>query len=558
MITYSNPFFKDGKVWGVSTIDISLYKITELIKDIQVGETGFAFLIDKDGTFLTLRRDEKELKKTIFDSAKEYNSSELEDLGKKMISGKEGFVSLMNPLLGKRSWIVYGPIRTTGWSLAIVFPEDELLMPVFDLHRKVIFMAVAGLLLLGIIISFISYRISRPIGALAEDAERISLGDFNSKIRVSGSRDEIGTLTRTFEKMKSSVLNALEQLKEEKEIFSMAFSKMSDGLVILDAGCNVIQANEAAKRLLMFPVQGSLRDHIAAHFDGDLPFAGQESCGSSDASFKITRRETGDVGPLHLGCTVSAVTDDAGRLKEHILTIRNITEQEKEDLSKRSFLSLMSHKLFTPVTALQGKLMLLKDGLVGKMDEKQIKVVNSMAEQTTKLNDLIGDLMSFVSLEETKLDTARERLDIKAEIEAVAEECKGWFSERLPEVSVDVRSGAESISFNRRYFDIVIKQLIDNGLKFNLSAPPKVDIECEKEGNFITLRFKDNGVGIPPEYFDRIFDKFFQIEKYYTGNVEGAGLGLAYVKKIVETFGGRVDVSSEIGKGSVFTVRIPA
>jgi signal transduction histidine kinase len=215
----------------------------------------------------------------------------------------------------------------------------------------------------------------------------------------------------------------------------------------------------------------------------------------------------------------------------------------------------MSHKLFTPLTVLQGKLMLWKDGLLGSLDEKQMKHVNSMADQTAKLNDLIGSLVNFVSMEENKFDTSREELDLGKTLNEVAERCRQWFADKNPIVDIKVEEGAGKFTFNKKLFEVMTSQLIENGLKFNLSVPPRVQVNCRRIGKETVIGIIDNGVGIPREYHEKIFEKFYQIEKYYTGNVEGVGLGLAYVKKIVEAFGGRIEVSSEPGKGSVFTLK---
>jgi len=127
MITYSLPFYKDDKPWGVATVDIALSKFTKIIDDIGLNKNGYAFLLRKSGVLLSLRSEGWKLKTTIFEIAKEYHSEELEKLGNKMIIGGTGFTYLKNPLDYEPSWIAFGPIPSTGWSLAIVLPEKKLM-----------------------------------------------------------------------------------------------------------------------------------------------------------------------------------------------------------------------------------------------------------------------------------------------------------------------------------------------------------------------------------------------------------------------------------------------
>lgn len=550
MVTYAMPFFKNGKAWGVVGVDLSLRDLTKEVDSIKVGMSGFAFLLDDQGMFLTLRHGDKNFKKTVFDAARENNSPQFEKLGRDMISGKEGFVSMMNPLLGKQSWFVYGSIPATKWSVAIVLPEDELLQNLYTLHTKIIVIAIVGMLVIFAVVFFVSSKIGGPISLLAGAAKKIAGGDFETEIKVPPSKDEVGMLAKAFSEMKWSLGATLQQLKEEKEMFSVAFTNMTDGFVILDVNCNILQYNKAAERLLMLPAEGSLKEHLSKHFEGKMP----DEC---SAVFKLSRRETKDLGTLHIECTIIPIFDDNKQLKEHVLNVRNITEQESEERSKRDFLSLMSHKLFTPLTVLQGKLMLMKDGLAGPLEEKQKKLVDSMADQTSKLNDLIGSLVNFVSLEESRFDTSKESIEPESFLRLVADECKNWYADKNPEITVNIFQNTGSFMFNKKYLSLIVKQLVENGIKFNMSVPPKVDLVCKKDGGFVVIRATDNGIGIPPEFTDKIFDKFFQIEKYYTGNVEGVGLGLTFVKKIVDAFNGKIEVESIPGKGSIFTVKLP-
>jgi len=507
------------------------------------------------GSTISFLQGENDFGHTLFDAAKQFNSIEPEKAAHAMTTGKQGFVSLWNAMIGKQSWIVYGPLSTTGWSLGIVYPEDELLEDLRALHHKIVIIACSGIVLIFLIIFLISSHITRPIGDLVVAVKRVAGGDFFTEIKMPRSKDEIGMLAKAFSGMKNSLGSMMTQIREEKEMFAAAFTNMTDGLVILDANCNVLQFNRSAEKLLMLPAKGSMREHLSRNFEGELPFGNGEACTNERSTFKLSKKQVGDANVLHLECVVSPIVDDNGAVKEHVLNIRDITDQEVEERSKGDFLSLISHKFFTPLTVLQGKLMLLKDA--GPLHEKQEKIVNSMADQTGKLNDLIGSLVSFVSLEGSKFDTKKDDLDLRSELNEVVVECKSWFTDKKPDIIVKVADELKKFSFNKNYFKLIIRRLVDNGIKFNMNTPPVILVDCATEGEYASFSVTDNGIGIPSEFHDKIFEKFYQIEKYYTGNVEGVGLGLAYVKTLVDTFKGKIDVRSEAGKGTTFKILLP-
>lgn len=557
MITYVYPFFKDGKIWGVATVDVSMSQLTDVVEHIKVGKGGFGMLISETGIFLSSNVDVWEMKKTIFDIAKEYKNEKLEKVAAEMIAGKTGFTTINDPLEGKIKWIAYAPIPATGWALAILLPQEELMADLKELARNMTGISIVGIVIITFIVYLISRRISRPISELADASKRISSGDFTTKLKPMSARDELGTLSNSFTNMQMSLQKTMDQLNEEKEMFKIAFSEMSDGLVILDPQWKILQFNHSAQRLMLLEPSTKLIEHLQLHFDSTHPISTFDQITDKFCSCKLSRKESENLGPLHLSCIIAPILDENKNLRERVISIRDITASETEESTKRNFLSLISHKLFTPLSVLQGKIMLLKDGLLGELNDKQEKNVISMVDQSRKLNELIEGLVSFVSIEEAKLDMSKEKIELQPFLTEIVEINEKYFPDKHPSVNINIDPDLQEMSFNKKYLFTIINQLIDNGLKFNLSNPAAISVECKRDENNISFVVKDNGIGIPPEFIDKIFDKFYQIDRYFTGNVEGVGLGLSYVKKIVETFGGSITVNSKPGEGSTFTVKLP-
>ena len=218
MSTYSVPFYKTvlGKrqLMGVVTADISLSWLQKIIASIKIGQTGYGFLVSKNGTFVTHHDEHLIMNETIFSAAEARADARLRELGREMIRGKSGFVPFSSILTGKKCWMVYTPLSSSGWSLGVLFPQDELMADITRLNRIVIFLGLAGFLFLLVVIVLISGSITRPLRALAEAAKDIATGNLDIELPTIKSRDEVGKLADSFNYMKSSLKEYIKELTE--------------------------------------------------------------------------------------------------------------------------------------------------------------------------------------------------------------------------------------------------------------------------------------------------------------------------------------------------------
>ena len=126
------------------------------------------------------------------------------------------------------------------------------------------------------------------------------------------------------------------------------------------------------------------------------------------------------------------------------------------------------------------------------------------------------------------------------------------------ELKIDCPDKCYKVRTNKSHRDMIMKNLVENAIKFNDKEVIKISLSVKKSAQELEISINDNGRGIPAEDQGKVFEKFYQIEKFFTGNVEGAGLGLALVKRLVSAYRGQIDLKSEIGKGATFTVTLPA
>jgi sigma-B regulation protein RsbU (phosphoserine phosphatase) len=218
MSTYSVPFYKtlNGKkqLMGIVTADISLDWLEKIVSSIEIFKTGYGFLISKNGTIVTHPNSGLIMNETIFSLAEQRKDKQLREIGRRMISGQSGFVPLNGFNSHKEYWMFFAPLSSSGWSLGVLFPQDELMSDITKLNRNVFIIGIAGLSILLIMIVVISGSITKPLRLLAAATKDIAVGNLDTEIPSSQSGDEVGKLTDSFIHMERSLKNYIKELTE--------------------------------------------------------------------------------------------------------------------------------------------------------------------------------------------------------------------------------------------------------------------------------------------------------------------------------------------------------
>ena len=219
MATYSVPFYwpedskKAGQFRGIITIDISLVWLKEIFEELQIYESGYGFLLSQSGKYLVHPNPDNVMNASIFDIAELQQNERLRELGRKMVRGQSGFTKTTQPDTGREVYLSFAPFPSSGYAIGIVIPVEELFADLTRLNRDVIILAVLGLLALFGVISFIAGRITEPIRRLSEATALIGQGEFNAPLPEIQANDEIGRLTRSFEKMQIALEEYIRNLK---------------------------------------------------------------------------------------------------------------------------------------------------------------------------------------------------------------------------------------------------------------------------------------------------------------------------------------------------------
>ncbi|MFA6002801.1 MAG: ATP-binding protein [Elusimicrobiota bacterium] len=367
---------------------------------------------------------------------------------------------------------------------------------------------------------------------------------------------------RTFEAFASQAAVAIDNatlfasLKGEQLKLSTVFTQITDGVIMTDAAGRILLTNDAARKF--FSVGTELVD-LSGALQGMTATPPLETlmAGTEDAYDLTLRRDQPQLLILAGKATrIAPGRTGSGNMAGRLLILRDVTEEAQKLSLKRTFLSLISHKLKTPLAAVMGFSDIILDEFAAHApDPMTLKAAQSIAAQSQKLAGLVDKLLRYTTLEspENNLDLAPCPLD-----EVVSEAISGfqdWLTAN--KAIVDFRSSGLSVTGDRKFLGDVVKNLVENAVKFGDKPKKKVSVWIDAEGEEVRLHIQDNGPGIPPEEQDRIFSQFHQVESSFTGQVDGWGLGLPYVRKVAALHGGRVSLVSKLGQGTTVTVCLP-
>lgn len=394
---------------------------------------------------------------------------------------------------------------------------------------------------------------------------------------------------KNFEAFASQAAIAIENarlyssLREEKRRLQFFFSETQEGAILSDTEGNVLLANKAAG---VYLGRADIMGCCVPEFFKDMEVAPKLSEILSSAE-PIVPFEASRKMPKHLflgGVAIRLHPGEDGQGKGWLWLFRDVTSQKANERMARSFLSLISHKLKTPMAVLTGYCdMLQAPTLTPQQTAMSTAQIN---KQCKKLAGLVEQLLNFVELDDISSSSLRQEGFDAGEF---GEKLAADWRERLTETGASVKVQAvfspaallaptpiapaapqvpgfailvncpQPFSFNcdRRLLAAAVNALVENALKFNDKPLKKVTIFLSREGGRDILAVSDNGTGIPPEEQGRIFQKFYQVEASFTGQVDGWGLGLAFVQQVAHAHGGEVTVRSVLKEGSTITIALP-
>jgi phosphate transport system regulatory protein PhoU len=234
-----------------------------------------------------------------------------------------------------------------------------------------------------------------------------------------------------------------------------------------------------------------------------------------------------------------------------LAVIDSLVEERRIDAIRRDFVANVSHELKTPV----GAMSLLAETLAGEQDEAdRARLIDMLQREAKRVGDIIDDLLELTRLEET--DTGLERVDIDTVVQSAVDKVRAFAdANRVELATVGLPSGVE-IEGDRRQLVRALTNLLDNGVRYS-DEDQRITVSVEKIGLGVSITVRDEGVGIPRAELERVFERFYRVDRARSRETGGTGLGLAIVRHVAQNHGGRVLVESKPGEGSTFSLHLP-
>ena len=238
-----------------------------------------------------------------------------------------------------------------------------------------------------------------------------------------------------------------------------------------------------------------------------------------------------------------------------IIVIQDVTEIKKLEKMRSEFVANVSHELKTPLTSIKGFVETLKSGAI-EDENASIHFLNIIEDEADRLNRLITDILSLSELETKRIKPRLERINTSDKISEIVSILQNQARKKDINLITTIAADVRNLEGDLDQFKQMLINLIDNAIKYTTEGGV-VEVTANNLGNDVVIIIKDNGIGIPIEHIPRLFERFYRVDKARSRNVGGTGLGLAIVKYIAIQFESKIEVRSEVGKGTEFILTIP-
>ena len=412
----------------------------------------------------------------------------------------------------------------------------------------VFIVVIMGLIITGLVI----FRMTRPVVRLIEEARELTTAQLGQTIG-HGFDDEISELGRLLNELSSALADRMAQLEQNHHELLTVLEGMDEGVIAVDKNERIRFANEAVCEMFALDLERDQGRPIWEVIRNQMVEAIINQAKKTNAHF---RGEIELLGPptRYLALNASAIPTEEDDDFGVIIVMHDITEVRRLENLRRDFVANVSHELKTPLASIQAYAETLIDGAIEDQNNNRT-FLGRIVEQSERLNMLIQDLLSIARVESNT--QANEYTVIN--IAEVLDSCIKYHQPRAgkKEIALEVLTPSEVMVFGETEgFRQILDNLIDNAIKYTPERG-RVKIDIKTQDQQVFLRVHDSGIGISKDHQQRIFERFYRVDKARSRELGGTGLGLSIVKHLVNAFGGTVDVTSNPDEGTAFLVTLP-
>jgi len=452
-----------------------------------------------------------------------------------------------------RIWVLYSPIKLNGEVIGVIYLVAKI-ETVFEQMDEINNIFITGTIIamfitaiLGIVLA---RMITKPISDMKRQATAMAKGNFSRKVRVYGN-DEVGQLAHSFNNLTKKLQESQAMTEGERRKLSSVLTFMTDGVIATDRKGKVILINERAADMLDVSRETVISQPITELLDLDEDYTFEELL---DEKESLILDYSTPENHFILRANMSVIQRETGFVNGLIVVLHDVTEQEKLDAERRDFVSNVSHELRTPLTTMRSYLEALKEGAI-KDDTLGPRFLSITQLETERMIRLVNDLLQLSKMDRRNFEINPTWVDFVTFFNYIIDrfemtkERNVHFRRLFPKEAVFVEIDEDKLTQ-------VIDNIISNALKYS------------PEGGTITFRVKvlddkievsisDQGIGIPKENIQKVFERFYRVDRARTRQLGGTGLGLAIAKEMIGAHGGDIWAKSKEGKGTTILFTLP-
>lgn len=455
---------------------------------------------------------------------------------------------------GERIWILATPIMDQADKvIGVVYSiaEMENVYELMDQINRIFITGTAIALgitaILGILLA---QTITRPMSDMRKQALALARGNYSRKVKIYG-KDEIGQLAHTFNNLTKELQEAQSTTEGERRKLSSVLAYMTDGVIATDRRGKVILINEPAAKLLDVSRETVLSQPI-------IDVLGLEEKYSYDDLLEERESVILDYStknnPYILRANFSVIQKETGFVNGLITVLHDITEQEKIEEERREFVANVSHELRTPLTTMRSYLEALADG--AWQDESLApSFLNVTQNETERMIRLVNDLLQLSKMDNKDYLLSKGWVNFTKFFNQIIDRFEMTITEHIT-FKRDIPSRSILVDIDEDKITQVLYNIISNAIKYSPEGG-QITFRVKEEAERIVISISDQGVGIPKNTIDKIFERFYRVDKARTRNLGGTGLGLAIAKEMVVAHDGEIWAESKEGKGTTIFFTLP-
>ena len=530
--------------------------ITKLVSEFNIQKLLLVSVIDKDSKIVassSKNGNDDYLSKRSFDP----------QVSQVLKTGESAKKIQTNPDTKRRVWLYVSPIKKDNEVVGVVSLMADIESVYQDLVgiTKIFTVGTILSILITTIIGFVASKtVTSSIEKMSAQVKTMASGNYGTVVGIN-TNDEIGDLAKVFNQISKRIKEEQDVTETERRKLATIIESMMDGIITTDTNGKVILINTSAGDMIDAPENEILIGKDALKF---LNISEYESIGEIiEAEDSLLVNASEDDESLLLRAEFSKILKEENEdlsqvsteLEGYIIVLYDVTDQERQERERREFVSTVSHELRTPLTTMNSYIEALEEGVI---NDKELapQFIDTIHKETTRMIRMVNELMQLGKMDIKEEHYDKEFIDINKLIEQISDRFELTHPEKnfikyIPKTPIFVEGDQDKLT---QVFD----NIMNNAIKYSPNGKNiTVRVRQNYNHNRVSISIKDEGVGIPLVHIDKIFNRFYRVDKSRQRTMGGTGLGLALAKNIVEAHRGRIWAQSREGYGSIIFVTLP-